>query len=148
MLMSCLLVLADARGQAGAIVVNGGNITMSLTTGAAGSEPVAVINTSTSLTYWRQAADAKITVQTSCASQAFGLQVVATGVTRGVAQPAVTLTNGMLAVDLIRTIRRVPSSWTSATATLQYTASATFAQGNSSEMGDDDHTVTYTIVRQ
>ena len=32
--------------------------------------------------------------------------------------------------------------------TLQYTASATFEQGNSLDLGDDIHTVTYTITDQ
>jgi hypothetical protein len=137
----------EMQAQSGIITVRGGNITMNITTGAAGSQPVAVTNTTTTLRYWRQAKIAKITVTTSCPTQAFNLQVVATGVTYGVAAPAVSLTSGMLAVDFITNI---PSAgvWVNTTPTLQYTASATFAQGNSAELGNDLHTLTYTLVVQ
>lgn len=134
--------------QTGAITLAGGNQTMNITSSVMGAEPTVVMNTSATLQYWRQAVNAKITVATLCASQSFNLSVVATGVSRGNAAPAVDLTDGMPAVDFITDIRRVPSSWTSATATLQYTASATFSQGNSAEMGNDIHVVTYTIVAQ
>jgi hypothetical protein len=136
-----------ARAQTGYINVRGGNITMNITTGAAGSQPIAVTNTVTTLRFWRQAKIAKITVTTSCPTQAFNLQVVATGVVRGVAAPAVSLTNGMLAVDFITNIPST-GTWTYDTPTLQYTASATFAQGNSAELGNDLHTLTYTLVVQ
>jgi hypothetical protein len=68
-------------------------------------------------------------------------------VTYGVAAPPVSLTNGMLAVDFITDIPST-GAWTRDTPTLQYTASATFAQGNSAEMGNDLHTLTYTLVVQ
>jgi hypothetical protein len=52
----------------------------------------------------------------------------------------------MLATNLITNI---PAGFFNfATATLNYQASATFAQGNSAELGDDVHTVTYTITAQ
>jgi hypothetical protein len=141
------LLVTETEAQTGFINVRGGNITMNITTGAAGSQPVAVTNTITSLRYWRQAKIAKITVKTTCPTQAFNLQVVATGVTYGVAAPAVSLTNGMLAVDFITNIPST-GTWTNTTPTLQYTASATFAQGNSAELGNDLHTLTYTLVVQ
>jgi hypothetical protein len=66
-----------------------------------------------------------------------------------VAAPEVDLVDGMLAVDFITNIRNQrPPNWTSDTITLRYTASATFAQGNSAEMGNDVHTVTYTLQVQ
>jgi len=120
---------------------------MNITTGAAGSQPVAVVNVARTLQYWRKAAVAKVTVQTSCPTQAFTLKVLATGVVRGVAAPEVTLINGALAVDFITSIPNA-AGWTSSTVTLQYTASATFAQGNSAELGNDVHTVTYTLQVQ
>jgi hypothetical protein len=61
--------------------------------------------------------------------------------------PAVALTNGMLAVDFITSIPGA-AGWTTVTPTLQYTASATFAQGNSADLGNDVHTVTYTLQLQ
>jgi hypothetical protein len=146
-LFSIGMVASKAHAQTGIITVRGGNITMNITTGAAGSQPVAVTNTVTTLRYWKQAQIAKITVSTSCPTQAFNLQVVATGVTYGVAAPAVSLTNGMLAVDFITNIPRT-GTWTRDEPTLQYTASATFAQGNSAELNNDLHTLTYTLLVQ
>jgi hypothetical protein len=148
LLLLILCLTAEVRAQ---ITVRGGNQTLNITTGMAGSEPIPVVNTSGSLRYSRQNTNnyTKITVQTVCPSQSFDLRVLAAGVVQGVAQPEVDLVNGMLAVDLIRDIQnRRPPNWNNTTITLQYTASATFAQGNSAELGNDVHTVTYTILVQ
>ena len=144
-----LIVLGSkATAQTNIILVGGGNQTLGITTGAPGSQPVSVVNTTSTLQYWRQGAKAKITVSTSCPGQSFTLAVMATGVTYGVAAPQVTLTDGMLAVDFITNIPKVPATWTSTTISLRYTASATFAQGNSAEEGNDVHSVTYTLQVQ
>jgi len=119
---------------------------MTITTGIAGGQLSNIVNTVTALQYQKQKKLSKITVATACTGQRFNLQVVATSPTRGTAQPAVILINGNPAVDFIRDIPRTGA--TSATCTLQYTASATFAQGNSTELGNDIHTVTYTIQAQ
>jgi len=142
-----VFLVSEATAQNGTITIPNGNITMNITTGAAGSQPVADIDVTGTLRYWRKAAIAKVTVGTSCPTQAFTLKVLATGVVRGVAAPQVTLTDGMLAVDFITSIPSA-AGWTSATITLQYTASATFAQGNSAELGNDVHTITYTLQVQ
>lgn len=141
-----LWTLFVAPMSAQALRVQGGNITMTVTTGVAGGQPASVTNTATSLRYRRQAAITKITVQTTCAGQRFNLSVVATAATGGTAQPAVNLVNGMAAVDFITNI---PTSGAlNKTATLSYTASSTFAQGNSTELGNDVHTVRYTLLNQ
>ena len=145
-LTSLMFLASDATAQ-NPLTLSGGNLTMNITTGPAGGQPVAVSNTTATLKYWRQTKIAKITVSTSCPTQAFNLQVVATGVARGVAAPAVSLVNGMAATDFITSIPSA-AGWTSTTITLQYTASSTFAQGNSAEMGNDVHTVTYTLQVQ
>jgi hypothetical protein len=124
----------------------GGNPTLNITTGTAGSEPIPVVNTSVTLSYNKQKAVSKITVQTSCIGQRFTLKVLATGVSGGVAAPEVTLINGMPATDFIRDIATTGPK--NRSATLQYTASATFSQGNSADLGNDVHTVTYTILAQ
>lgn len=144
-----MLVLSvyEAAAQVGTITLGGTNPTMNITTGAAGSEPIAVTNTAKTLRYWRKAAIAKVTVRTTCPGQSFTLQVLATGVVRGVAAPEVTLVDGMAAVDFITSIPNA-AGWTSSTITLRYTASSTFAQGNSAELGNDVHTVTYTLQVQ
>jgi hypothetical protein len=141
------LIITKAQAQNGTITIPTGNLTMNITTGAAGSQPINDVDVGETLRYWKKAAIAKVTVRTSCPTQAFTLKVLATNVTYGVAAPEVNLVNGMLAVDFITSI---PSTgpWTSSTITLQYTASATFAQGNSAELGNDVHTVTYTLQVQ
>jgi hypothetical protein len=140
------LALATTLSFSQAIAVNGGNVTMSITAGSAGGQLVSVVNTSTTLSYQKQAALAKVSVSTSCPGQKFNLSVVALNVTKGVAASTVTLLNGSPAVDFITNI---PSTGTkNASCTLQYTASSTFSQGNSIELGDDVHTITYTIQAQ
>jgi hypothetical protein len=144
MLVGVVAVLASSA-HAQPISVRGGNQTLNITTGTAGGSMTSVVNTASTIRYRKQAAVSRITVQTACPGQSFSLSVVATGVTRGVAQPAVNLVDGMAAVNFITNIPRT-GTWTTATITLRYTASATFAQGNSAENGNDVHTVTYTIL--
>jgi hypothetical protein len=141
-----LLITAEGAGQS--ITMSGGNQTLTITTGIAGGQLVNVTNTSCTLTYvtpifpfrnW------KITVGTSCPGQSFNLSIVATSVTRGTAAPEVALFNGSPAIDFITGIPY--SWWASGTCRLNYTASATFAQGNSAEVGNDVHAVTYTLLQ-
>lgn len=106
-----------------------------------------VANSARTLTYRRQVAISKITVSTSCPGQSFTLKVIAIGVPDGNAAPEVDLLNGMPATDFIVNIPARPPT-TARTCNLRYTASATFAQGNSTEDGNDVHTVTYTILAQ
>jgi hypothetical protein len=141
-----MVALAAARAQAPSI--GGGNRTLSITTGTPGGEPVTVTNSGATLDYHRQKnIITKITVQTSCSGQKFGLAVVATSPSAGTAAPAVTLTNGMAAMDFIGAIP-ASSSTSSRSAGILYTASATFSQGTSAELGNDVHTVTFTQVAQ
>jgi hypothetical protein len=140
------VLVTRTQAQTGSITFSG-NVTMSITTGAAGAQPVPDVDVSRTLKYWRKAKISKITVQTACASQAFTLEVLATGVTRGVAAPEVMLVDGAPAVNFITDIPST-GAWTSATITLQFTASATFAQGNSLELGADSHLVTFTLLAQ
>lgn len=127
--------------------VSGGNPLLTVSTAVMGSEPVAVTNTSTTLAYSREPGHTtKITVATVCTGQHFTLKVLATGMANGTAAPEVTLTNGMLATDFIRDILKNGNK--DNTAILRYTASATFAQGNTAELGNDVHAVSYTLVLQ
>ncbi len=143
-----LLIFGLAHQEVmGQVQVNGGNITLAITSGMAGSEPLAVTNTATTLRYRRENVATKLTVSTICQGQRFNLKVLATAVGAGTPAPQVSLVHGMLATDFITGIpTRPPAAFE--TASLQYTASATFSQGNSSELGDDVHTVTYTLVAQ
>lgn len=144
MLTGGLLLAGPAAAQQ--ITVRGGNPLITITTGPAGGQPNPVVNTTSSLRWRRQNHIAKITVSTACPAQHFSLAVLATNVSQGVAAPQVNLIDGMLARDLITNIPTGAPNFK--TATLQYTASATFAQGNSAELGADVHTVTYTLLAQ
>lgn len=139
-------VAAPLRLCAQEIQVNGGNVSLIITTGLPGQEPVPVSNTSITLSYRKQNVLSKITVATVCPGQDFTLKVLATNVTKGVAAPEVTLNNAMLAADFITNIPKTGPP--DGSCTLLYTASATFAQGNSTEQGNDVHTITYTIQAQ
>jgi hypothetical protein len=145
--LSLFMVLAlfssASRSQ---VTVQGGNPLLSITTGTAGLAPTPVVSSTTSLRYRRQPIVTKLTVSTSCAGQRFSLSVLALAPTAGIAAPSVTLANGMLPTDFVVSI---PSGGGgNQRCTLQYTASSTFAQGNSTELGNDVHTVTYTLVAQ
>ena len=146
------LVFAEKVFPQAQITVNGGNQTLAVTTGSPAAEPIPIVNTSATLAYRRQNVVSKITVGTACPGQRFTLRVLAISVTRGTAAPEVTLTNGMLEADFITAIPKgapgLPDVAINATCTLQYTGSATYSQGNSTELGDDIHTVTYTILAQ
>jgi hypothetical protein len=138
------VIIMEVSAQS--ISLNGGNVTMTLTTGTAGGQLLDVVNTTAWLAYQKQHVLSKITVKTVCLGQSFNLQAVATNVTAGVAAPAVTLMNGSPDIDFIRDIST--SGAKNATCIVQYTASATFAQGNSAELSNDVHTVTFTIQSQ
>lgn len=134
-----------SSGQA--ISITGGNQTMTITTAAAGAQPTAVTNTAVRLRIREQAAISKVTAQTSCPGQSFDLTVVVTSSPIGTIAPSVNLIDGMLPGDILTNI---PATGSNAlrTVRLLYTASATFAQGNTAEMGSDVHTITYTIIAQ
>jgi len=139
------VLLFTVKGVGQTLTLGGGNQTLTITTGIAGGQLTSVINTNCTLTYttppqpkqnWR------ITVNSSCSGQRFNLSVLAISPTAGTAATEVILTNGP-SPDFITNI---PRNSRGATCTLQYTASATFAQGNSTELGNDIYTITYTLI--
>ena len=138
--------IGATKAQAQTLRVQGGNITLTIASGIAGGQPASVTNTLTSLRFPAQAVISKITVATSCPVQRFTLEVEATAATGGTAQPKVTLLDGMAPKDLITNIPTTNPK--NRSATLQYTATAFFSQGNSTELGSDIHTVTYTLLAQ
>ena len=143
-----LMIASATRTSAVAqpIQITGGNLSMSITTAIAGQQPTSVTNTTASLRYRRQTLPTKITVATTCPGQRFSLAVVATSATGGTPAPQVNLVNGMAATNFITGIPRTGTNIK--TCILRYTASARFDQGNSAELGNDVHTVTYTLVSQ
>jgi hypothetical protein len=142
-----LLIACAARQSAYAqITVLGGDLLLQVGAPALPQDPLSVVNTATSLQWNRQTVVQKITVSTSCPGQKFSLKVYALNSSEGIAAPEVTLTNGMPDIDFITNCPRMGAKIN--TAILQYTASATFSQGNSVEVGNDNHIVTYTILEQ
>ena len=143
-----LALCAGATAGAQGMRVQGGNQLLQIATALPGQEPTVVVNTATSLRYRRQSETSKITISTNCPGQNFTLRVRAVSVQDGTPAPAITLTNGMPAVDLIRDIPGQAVNPPIRRATLEYTASATFDQGNSTELGVDAHVITFTHVAQ
>jgi hypothetical protein len=125
-----------------------GNVALTITTGIPNGQPLPVQDASARLRFRRQGIVTKITVATSCPNQHFTLSVVATGLTHGIAAPAVSLTNGMPETTFVTDIPARIGGSPQSECTLQYSASATFAQGNSVELGPDVHTVRYTLIAQ
>ncbi len=131
----------------------GGSLTLTISTATAGSEPDDETDNSTEI-FWDAdfGLTAKMTVSTMCATQAFKLfvdfRVTTWGSgTAGTEQGEIALVDGMADTDIFRDI---PSTLPGRTGngTLTYRASATVADGNSVEHGDDFHTVTYTLLAQ
>jgi hypothetical protein len=142
--LMCIAAMAGAQD----LSVRGGNQVLQITSAQTGQEPTPVVNTATNLRYRRQPQTSKITVSTSCPGQSFTLRVRAVSVQDGTPAPTVTLTNGMPAADLVRDIPAEGGRPRRRTATLEYTASSSFNQGNSDEVGADAHVITFTLVAQ
>ena len=116
--------------------ISGGNITLAINTATAGSDPDdAVDNTTCDLAWTTNQATKKITVETDLVSQNFALKVLAQNVTGGTAAAEVTLST--TATDFVTGV-----ATTTGGCDLQYTASATAAQGT----GSDVHSVIYTLT--
>jgi len=123
------------------LAITGGNITLTIDTAVAGSDPTNATDATCSLDWTTNQTARKITVGTSVAvpSQLFSLTVdaaVTLGAGSGPALP-VALTHGAAASDFITGVETELGG-----ATLTYEASATAAQGT----GSDVHTVTYTLT--
>jgi hypothetical protein len=139
--------------QAFSFSAGGGLVSLTIDTAVPGSEPGDAANSDTEL-YWDAdfAGTSKITVSTICPSQSFSLYVALAVTswgsgTQATVLPDVSLVNGMMAVDLVRDLPdTLPARQGYATVT--YRAAATISQGNSADVGEDYHTITYTIQSQ
>ena len=143
----------NLNAQAMRLTVSGGAQTMNIITGTSTTQPASVQNTTCTITYSQLRAGTstkKVTVSAACPTQAFTLTVLATAPSRGAAvTPAINLTDGMAAADFIRDIPGYNGTTRqNSTASLQYTASATYAQGNSADFQNDVYTMTYTLTTQ
>jgi hypothetical protein len=146
LLLLFALAALPAHGAAQPLIT-GGNPVLQITTALPGQEPTIVANSQCTLELQGESVVTKVTVSTACPGQRFTLRILATNISGGgTAAPEVTLNDGTPAMDFITGVPGIGSP--NKSATLQYTASATFSQGNSTELGNDLHTVTYTVVAQ
>jgi hypothetical protein len=118
------------------LALTGGNITLTINAATAGLNPDAEQDVTCGLVWTVTDTSRKITVATNQASFDHTLKVLATSVSGGTAAAEVTLTNTD-AHDLVTGVAETLGS-----CTLQYTASATAAQGMQTVV----HTITYTIT--
>jgi hypothetical protein len=125
-------VHVDAINEA---AVTGGDITLTINTATAGSQPNNATNATCHLNWTTNEPGKKITVETDQAAPTFTLKVTATAVSGGTAAAQVTVSNS--AQDFVTAI-----GTTVGTCTLSYQASATAAEGT----GEDVHAVTYTLT--
>jgi hypothetical protein len=142
--VSLALLILIPRAAHSQVQVLGGNPVLNITTGTATTGLASVSSTTASLRWRRQNVVCRMTVSVSCPGQRFTLKVLATNLSSGVAAPEVNLLNGMAATTVITNIPTGTPTWR--TCTLRYTASATFEQGTSAELGNDAYAITYTLV--
>ncbi len=118
------------------LAITGASVTLTCNTATAGQEPDdAVDNLTADLDWTTNEASKKVTVATNLGSPTFTLKVVAQNVTGGTAESEITLST--TATNFVTGV-----AMTTGGCDLQYTASATAAQGT----GSDVHTVTYTLT--
>lgn len=118
------------------LAITGGSITLTINAATAGSQPDAEQDVTCGLLWTVTDTTRKITVATNQATFDHTLKVLATSVTGGTAAAEVTFTNTD-AHDLVTGVAETLGG-----CTLQYTASATAAQGMQTVV----HTITYTIT--
>ena len=118
------------------LAIIGGNVTLTINSATAGSDPDDQVDSTTADLDWTtNEASKKITVVSNLAAQSFTLKSVAQNVTGGTAASEVTVTD--TAADFVTGV-----ATTLGGCDIQYTGSATAAQGT----GSDVHTITYTIT--
>ncbi len=118
------------------VAISGGNLTLTISAATAGSDPdPATDSTTCDLSWTTNESTKKITVAAGAAISGATLKVTAANVSGGTAAGQVTLST--TAQDFVTGI-----STTTGTCDLSYEASATAADGTSS----NTHTITYTIT--
>ena len=142
-LFLAVLVLLTWTGVAPAadLTVEGGDVSLSVSSATAGQDPDPDVDETTSdLKYKKDAVDPtmKVTVATNLGSPLFTMKIEAINVGDG--NPTGELIVGTAAQDLITSI----TSEIFAFCDLRYTSIALASDGT----GTDNHTVTYTIIAQ
>jgi len=151
--MLVLQLSSSASAQQLMFSSGGGPLLLTISSAVAGSQPAGISDSSTEL-FWDAdfGVTSKMTVSTSVLNQSFRLFITLTVTswangTAGTPQPEIELTDGMLDTDILRDIPPA-SPQRQGFGTLTYRASSLVSDGNSTENGDDLHTITFTIVAQ
>jgi len=131
----------------------GGPLMLTISSAVAGSQPVGVSDNSTQI-FWDAdfGVTSKMTVTTSVLTQSYRLYILLTVTswssgTVGTPQPEIELVDGMLDTDILRDMPPTTPERLGF-GTLRYRAISLVTDGNSTENGDDLHTITFTIVAQ
>ena len=145
-LTAAAAIVAASLGRAADVAILSGDVSLTVTTAAAGQQPAAVIDESAQLEWTTLVTDLvkKIITQTNLAGANFTLSVRAVNISSGDGTGAGAVVLSTNPADLVVDIPSgiLPSD--PGTCALRYTASATAASG----AGNDYHSVTFTSTDQ
>lgn len=139
-------IVAASVGRAADVAILSGDVSLTVTTAAAGQQPSAVIDESAQLEWTTLLTDPvkKIIAQTNLAGANFTLSVRAVSISSGDGTGAGAVVLSTTPADLVVDVPAGIEAVDPGTCTLRYTASATAASGS----GSDHHSVTFTITDQ
>jgi hypothetical protein len=139
-------MLLTSLGQAADVAILNGDVSLTITTAAAGQQPPAVTDETGQLEWTTLVTDPvkKIIAQTNLASPSFTLSVRAVNISAGDGTGAGAVMLSTTPADLVVDIPAGIQPLDPGTCTLRYTASATVTGG----AGTDNHSVTFTITDQ
>ena len=139
-------ILLTSLGQAADVAILNGDVSLTITTAAAGQQPPAVTDETGQLEWTTLVTDAvkKIITQTNLAGPSYTLSVRAISISAGDGTGAGAVVLSTTPADLVVDIPSGIQPLDPGTCTLRYTASATVTGG----AGTDNHSVTFTITDQ
>jgi len=139
-------ILLTSLGQAADVAILNGDVSLTITTAAAGQQPPAVTDETGQLEWTTLVTDAvkKIVTQTNLAGPSYTLSVRAISISAGDGTGAGAVVLSTTPADLVVDIPSGIQPLDPGTCTLRYTASATVTGG----AGTDNHSVTFTITDQ
>jgi len=139
-------ILLTSLGQAADVAILNGDVSLTITTAAAGQQPPAVTDETGQLEWTTLVTDAvkKIVTQTNLAGPSYTLSVRAVSISAGDGTGAGAVALSTTPADLVVDIPSGIQPLDPGTCTLRYAASATVTGG----AGTDNHSVTFTITDQ
>lgn len=144
--MLAAALFLTSLGQAADVAILNGDVSLTITTAAAGQQPPDVTDETGQLEWTTLVSDPvkKIITQTNLASPSFTLTVRAVNVSAGDGTGAGAVILSTTPADLVVDIPSGILAMDPGTCTLRYSASAT-ANGGA---GTDNHSITFTITDQ